>query len=87
MRKIVLYIIYGDDQGYYDGAIFSLLTFKYWIKSEDVEIVVLTEKPQQFEGYGVNIITMTDQQKDEWSLGGKYHFRIKKLTKKFIENY
>ncbi|MDB4099104.1 hypothetical protein N9554_01635 [Candidatus Thioglobus sp.] len=77
MRKIVLYIIYGDDQGYYDGAIFSLLTFKYWIKSEDVEIVVLTEKPEKFRDYQVKVISISNIQKNEWSLNGKYHFRIK----------
>ena len=47
MRKIILYIVYGADQGYYDGAKFSLLTFKYWSKQENIEIVVLTEKPEE----------------------------------------
>ena len=77
MRKVILYIVYGDDQTYYDGAKFSFLTFKYWLKNDDVEIVILTEKPQEFRGYGLKIIEMSKAQKKEWSLNGKYHFRIK----------
>lgn len=84
MRKVILYIVYGDDQGYYDEAKFSLLTFKYWIKNEDIEIVVLTEKPNQFDGYKVNTISMPDDKKNEWSLNGKYHFRIKNRGLAFV---
>jgi len=77
-RKIVLYIVYGEDQAYYDGAIFSFLTFKYWLSADDqIELVVLTEKPEKFLDYPVNTIIMSDKQKTEWSLNGAYHFRIK----------
>ena len=41
MRKVILYIVYGDDKGYYNGAKFSFLTFKHWLKSDEVEIVFL----------------------------------------------
>jgi hypothetical protein len=84
MRKVILYIVYGDDQGYYDGAKFSFLTFKYWIKNNDIEIVVLTEKPKEFIGYGVKVIAMSDDDKDEWSINGKYHFRIKNRGLAFV---
>jgi hypothetical protein len=77
MRKVILYIVYGADQGYYDGAKFSLLTFKYWSKEENIEIVVLTEKPKEFSDYQVRVISIPDVKKNEWSLNGKYHFRIK----------
>ena len=41
MRKIVLYIVYGDKQEYYDGAKFSILTFKYWaLRKNNIEIPV-----------------------------------------------
>ena len=44
MRKIILYIVYGEDQGYYDGAKFSFLTFMNWLENDDpIDIVVLTE--------------------------------------------
>tara|TARA_B100000787_G_scaffold163781_1_gene145776 strand:+ start:3338 stop:4237 length:900 start_codon:yes stop_codon:yes gene_type:complete len=84
-RKILLYIVYGDDQVYYDGAIFSFLTFKYWLKRDNsVEIYVLTEKPDLFEGYPINVLIMSDKQKTEWSLKGKYHFRIKNRGLAFV---
>ena len=77
MRKVILYIVYGADQGYYDGAKFSLLTFKHWSKEEKIEIVVLTEKPQEFSNYQVKVISIPNVKKNEWSLNGQYHFRIK----------
>ena len=77
-RKILLYIVYGDDQTYYDGAIFSFLTFMHWLSdSSQIDIYILTEKPEKFESYPVNILVMKEKQKKEWSLDYAYHFRIK----------
>jgi|TARA_B110000008_G_scaffold249691_1_gene262584 hypothetical protein len=85
MRKIVLYIVYGDNQEYYDGANFSILTFKNWLtEKEKVEIVVLTEKPKKFNDAEVKLIKMTSKQKNEWSLYGGYHFRIKNRGLGFV---
>lgn len=78
MKKILLYIVYGDNQGYYDDAKYSLLTFMNWIQPNDpIDIVVLTEKPEEFERYPITALPLSTQQKDDWSLNGKYHFRIK----------
>lgn len=77
-RKILLYIIYGENLSYYDGAIFSLLTFMNWIKEDNpVEIVVLTEKPSYFKSYPVKIFQISGENKKKWSLNGRYNFRIK----------
>ena len=85
MRKIVLYIVYGDDLGYYDGAKFSFLTFMNWVKKNDpIEIVILTEKPEFFSSYPVKAINMTSEQKKDWSLNGEYHFRIKNRGMAFV---
>jgi len=84
-RRVLLYIIYGEDAAYYDGAKFGILTFLNHMRDEDpVEIVVLTEKPERFDGYPVQTITMSRQQKEEWSLGGRYHFRIKNRGIAFV---
>tara|TARA_B100000795_G_scaffold270020_1_gene261948 strand:- start:21266 stop:22141 length:876 start_codon:yes stop_codon:yes gene_type:complete len=84
-RKILLYIVYGNDQVYYNGAIFSFLTFKHWLKDDsEVEAYVLTEKPEKFFGYSINVLLMSDKQKNEWSLNGKYHFRIKNRGLAFV---
>ena len=85
MRKIVLYIVYGDDQGYYDGAKFSFLTLMNWISDKDlIETVILTENPEAFSNFPVTIIPITKLQKNEWSLNGKYHFRIKNRGLAFV---
>ena len=78
MRKIVIYIVYGDSQDYYVGAKYSILTFLNWVKQNDpIEIVVLTERPNEFLGYPVKVFSMTLKQKNDWSINNKYHFRIK----------
>ena len=58
MRKILLYIIFGENKGYYDGAKFSLLTFMNWVLDEDpVEFFILTDYPDEFKSYPVTIFT------------------------------
>ena len=85
MRKVILYIVYGEDQAYYEGALFSLLTFWNWVSEIDqIEFVVLTEKPEKFKNYPVKIISMSQEQKSEWSFEGKYHFRIKNRGLAFV---
>ena len=87
-RKILLYIVYGDDQTYYDGAIFSFLTFKNWMKDDDpIEVVVLTEKPEKFASYPIRVVPMTRHQKKEWSLNDAYHFRIKNRGMAYVMDY
>ena len=84
-RQVLLYIVYGEDKAYYDGAIFSFLTFNYWIKDEnEIEIVVLTEKPEVFIDYPVKTIPISQKQKKQWSLNGSYHFRIKNRGLAFV---
>ena len=85
MRKILLYIVFGKNKGYYDGAKFSLLTFMNWVLNEDpIEIVILTENPDEFESYPVTVFPISEQQRNEWSLDGKYHFRIKNRGMAYI---
>ncbi|MDA9103115.1 hypothetical protein N9K00_01780 [Candidatus Thioglobus sp.] len=85
MRKVILYIVYGEDQAYYEGALFSLLTFWNWVSEIDqIEFVVLTEKPEKFKDYPVKIISMSQEQKSEWSFDGQYHFRIKNRGLAFV---
>ena len=56
-----------------------------WFLIEDpVEIVILTEKPSEFEKYPVKIFPISKLQIKEWSLDGKYHFRIKNRGMAYI---
>ena len=85
VRKVLLYIVYGEDQAYYGSAIYSFLTFKHWVNDSDqIEMVVLTEKPEKFESYPIKTFLMTDNQVNEWSLNGAYHFRIKNRGLAFV---
>ena len=87
MRKILLYIIYGEDKGYYDGAKFSLLTFMNWVSEKDnIETVILTQKPEEFKNLPVKTISISEKQKKDWSLNGKYHFRIKNRGLSYVMN-
>ena len=84
-RKILLYIVYGDDQVYYEGALFSILTFMHWVSSEDnIEVFVLTENPVYFSGQPIKTIKISKKQKNDWSLNGAYHFRIKNRGMAFV---
>ncbi len=77
-RKIILYIVYGEDKTYYDGAIFSFISAMNWFEERnDIEIAILTQKPHCFDDYPVKTLLMTEEQVNDWSLSGKYHFRIK----------
>ena len=78
MRKIVAYIVYGENQSYYDGVKYSFLTFMNWVSENDpIEIVVLTQKPEEFFKFPVSVFKLTDDQINKWSINGAYHFRIK----------
>ena len=84
-RKVLLYIVYGDEQAYYDGAIFSIMTFMNWMDDKNqIEVVVLTERPEKFADYPINTLVMSKKQKNEWSLSGAYHFRIKNRGLAFV---
>ena len=84
-RKVLLYIVYGEDQAYYDGAIFSFMTFMYWLSDKSLlEVVILTEKPEKFQDYPIKTIKMSEEQKNDWSIAGQYHFRIKNRGLAFV---
>jgi len=82
----LLYIVYGDNDVYYQGAKFSILSFLNNSPSltDAPEIIILTEKPDYFKNYPVSTHQITPEMKAEWSVNGKYHFRIKNRGLKFI---
>lgn len=86
MKKCALvYIVYGDDIAYYEGAKFSLLSFLSHIEEEAwPSIYVLTEKPEQFAYTPATVFAIDSEQKKEWTKNGRYHFRIKNRGLKFI---
>ncbi len=84
MKKIILYIVYGDDQTFYKSAKFSILNLLNFIDNADIDIVVLSENIKEFKDFPVTTIEITKQKLNDWSFDGKYHFRIKNLGLQYI---
>jgi heptosyltransferase-3 len=84
MKKIILYIVYGDDQTFYRSAKFSILNLLNFTDNADIDIVVLSENIKEFKDFPVTTIEVTKQKLNDWSFDGKYHFRIKNLGLHYI---
>ena len=72
----VAYIVYGKDEGYFLGAKFSILSL-LTNNTDELKIVVLTDNENYFQGLPVITLPLTQDEKDNWSLNNRYHFRIK----------
>ena len=71
-------IAYGQELGYQHGAKFQILSaWKRWYSQPGINVCVVTDKPNLFEGYPVRTIRITEQNWRDWSLNGLQHFGIK----------
>ncbi|MBD1581438.1 hypothetical protein [Pseudoalteromonas sp. S16_S37] len=78
LRQVLLYVAYGDDLLYYQGVKTSILSVLHHCKnSHQLEVVVVSEKPDFFANYPVTHFTITPTLKLDWSLNNRYHYRIK----------
>lgn len=68
-------ICYGNQLGYYHGAKYQILRGYHWLKSQP--ICVVTDRPELFEGYPVNVLALDQKQVYDWTLEGQNHFGIK----------
>jgi len=73
-RQHVL-ICYGGKAGYYHGAKYQILRGYNWVKNQ--RICVVTDRPQLFNGYPVDVLALDQKQIHEWTLEGQDHFGIK----------
>ncbi|RKF22157.1 hypothetical protein DBZ36_00485 [Alginatibacterium sediminis] len=88
MKNYLVYILYGSDDAYYLGAKFSILSFISRYQSDtELEVIVLAEYPEKFEGFDISVLKLTDDQLAQWSLQGSYHFRIKNRGLHFIAQH
>lgn len=84
-KQHLLYIIYGDNKVYYQGAIVSFLSFLAHTPPEQhPNIIILTEKPELFAAYPVTCLPLTAGMLTDWSLNHQYHFRIKNRGLKHV---
>lgn len=82
--KVLVYIVYGNDPAYYQGAVVSVLTFLASWQGKAPLVVVLAEQIHWFEGLPVRVLPLSAVQKDTWSMQGRYAFRIKNRGLAFI---
>lgn len=77
-KQHLLYIVYGDNSVYYQGAIISFLSFlAHTPLEQQPNIIILSEQPEWFAAYPVTCLPLTANMLNEWSLNHQYHFRIK----------
>ena len=72
----VAYIVYGKNEGYFLGAKFSILSLLA-NNTDELKIVVLTDNEHYFQGLPIITLPLSQDEKDNWSLNDRYHFRIK----------
>jgi hypothetical protein len=70
-------VCYGNQLGYFHGAKYQILRGYHWLKNQ--HICVVTDRPEIFDGYPVNVLALDQKQVDIWSLKGQNHFGIKLL--------
>lgn len=79
----VTYIVYGDNDGYFTGARFSILTLLAHNASA-AQVLILTDRPSYFSDLPATVLELSAMQKRQWSLDGRYHFRIKNRGLAFV---
>lgn len=77
--KVHVLAAYGPDIFYHYGAIFAALRIfaAFQTSGDRPEIWVYTDRRDLFSGYPVRTIELSPARISDWSLDGRYHFRIK----------
>lgn len=70
----IFYIVMGGQEAlrYYLEAYLSIRTFQKQLKPETGRICVITDHPEFLRNAGVEVLTITAEQKDDWM--GPHHF-------------
>jgi heptosyltransferase-3 len=55
-----------------------------WKGDNKPNVVVLTERPDYFSNFPIDVLEITSSLKDAWTVGGRYHFRIKNRGLRYI---
>lgn len=84
---VLTYVVYGDDEIYYEGVKVSILSFFSQVpKTERPLVVVLSQRPEFFADFPVITLTLSDEQKNTWATDG-YWYRLKTLGLAYIVEY
>ena len=84
----VFYIVMGGDEAmrYYMEAYLSIRTFQKQLLPEIGRICVITDHPSFFSKAGVEVITITAEQKAEWMGPHRFFFRTKIKGMEYLHN-
>lgn len=78
-QHVLVYIVYGDDEIYYQGVQISILSFfSHVSEAERPLVVVLSERPEFFDDFPVLTLPLSQQQKTQWATD-EYWYRLKTL--------
>lgn len=71
-------VCYGDNLGYHHGAKYQILRgYSDGFYTSDSAISVVTDRPDLFEGYPIDLRTISQDEIRDWSFAGQCHFGIK----------
>ncbi|AOE82501.1 hypothetical protein A7318_28060 (plasmid) [Pseudomonas lurida] len=74
----LLYLVYGNQEVYRREAKFSMLTALAQLKQgESLCIRVMTDRPEDYTGWPVDTIALSDQAMVQWQGENGYHYRRK----------
>lgn len=76
MKKRIIFIEYGAQERFLNQTKYSIMTLKAFNELDKSEIIVYTEQPEKYVNMAVSTQSIAHKVFD-YSLGGKYHFRIK----------
>jgi len=76
MKKRIIFIEYGAQERFLNQIKYSVMTLLAFNKLDRSEIIIYTEQPEKYEKMPVSTRSIVKKVFD-YSLGGKYHFRIK----------
>ena len=71
----ILYLVFGDTLRYHIEANLSIRTFQRQMTEKD-RIIVFTNRPEYYRRAQVEVMTLTDEQMNEWRGKHQYLFRI-----------
>jgi hypothetical protein len=74
----VIYVAWGNDEVYHSGVLFNWLrlTGLGYAKGID-QAVVYTDQPSYYANYPMTVRALTPSEMQDWTLDGRYFFRIK----------
>lgn len=77
IKKQLLYIVYGDDLNYQIEVKLSILSVLRNTKKPCFTIRILTDRPDDYKGWPVEIIVIEPQTLNDWLGDTHYHYRRK----------